>query len=34
MLALDRVTPDWAPIAFAPRGVTADDLIARALARY
>lgn len=33
MLALDRVTPDWPAIAFAPRGVTADDLIARALAR-
>jgi hypothetical protein len=33
MLALDRVTPDWPAIAFAPRGVTADELIARALAR-
>ncbi|PZO05124.1 MAG: hypothetical protein DCF29_08750 [Alphaproteobacteria bacterium] len=31
MLALDRVTPDWPAIAFAPRGVTADELIARAL---
>ena len=33
MLALDRVTPDWPAIAFAPRGVTADQLIARALDR-
>lgn len=33
MLALDRVTPDWPAIAFAPRGVTADELIARALDR-
>ena len=33
MLALDRVTPDWPAIAFAPRGVTADQLIARALER-
>ena len=33
MLALDRVTPDWPAIAFAPRGVTADELIVRALQR-
>lgn len=33
MLALDRVSPDWPAIAFAPRGVTADELIARALVR-
>lgn len=33
MLALDRVSPDWPAIAFAPRGVTADQMIARALER-
>lgn len=33
MLALDRITPDWPALAFAPGGTTADGLIARALAR-
>lgn len=31
MLAVDRLTPDWPALAFAPRGATADALIARAL---
>ncbi|MDP3801081.1 hypothetical protein [Brevundimonas sp.] len=31
MLAIDRLTPDWPALAFAPRGATADRLIERAL---
>lgn len=31
MLAVDRLTPDWPALAFAPRGATADRLIERAL---
>ncbi|GAA0654033.1 hypothetical protein [Brevundimonas lenta] len=31
MLALERLTPDWPRLAFGPDGVTADELIARAL---
>lgn len=33
MLAIDRLTPDWPALAFAPRGATADRLIERALAQ-
>ncbi|MFN3667710.1 MAG: hypothetical protein ACK4VY_00210 [Brevundimonas sp.] len=33
MLAVDRLTPDWPALAFAPRGATADRLIERALAQ-
>jgi hypothetical protein len=32
MLALERLTPDWPALAFAPGGATADALIERALA--
>lgn len=31
MLALDRLTPDWPALAFSSQGLTADQLIARAL---
>lgn len=31
MLTLDRLTPDWPRLAFGPDGVTADELIERAL---
>lgn len=31
MLAVDRLTPDWPALVFAPHGPTADGLIARAL---
>jgi hypothetical protein len=31
MLTLDGLTPDWPSLTFGPNGVTADDLIARAL---
>ncbi len=33
ILAVDRLTPDWPALAFAPRGATADRLIERALAQ-
>ncbi|GLS01455.1 hypothetical protein GCM10007859_14700 [Brevundimonas denitrificans] len=33
ILAVDRLTPDWPALAFAPRGATANRLIERALAQ-